>query len=356
MGSALSVRRDALCRCARALVLRHAVRQRRCRRPHDLLPRSRSCYIGGGGGRTYGRPWIFHVQMLLACGPLTVALALHGSLYYIGMALLNVLFFFALEAHLDQPAEDLRARADRERARGGAGRPVRHRAEQHAARAVHVPRRRRLAVMNHRFSEMMNLSDDLVQRGAERVRHHRTPACVAGSISAASGKMILAEIENIAGPRHDHHRSRRRRATARCPGRSSRWPAAAPSCCSRTSPSGAMRRPGSAIWRATTNSPRLPNRVNFRDEIGRLLAIQQRRRPDVGAAVRRPRPVQAGQRHARPSLRRPVAVRGGRPAARDAAAGGFRGALRRRRIRRVPAEHPFRTRTPPAWRGASSTA
>src|SRR5471032_2800219 len=31
------------------------------------------CYISAGGGRTYGRPWIFHVQMLLACGPLTLA-------------------------------------------------------------------------------------------------------------------------------------------------------------------------------------------------------------------------------------------------------------------------------------------
>src|SRR5271156_3649875 len=34
------------------------------------------CYVAAGGGRTYGRPWIFHVQMLLAIGPLTLALAL----------------------------------------------------------------------------------------------------------------------------------------------------------------------------------------------------------------------------------------------------------------------------------------
>ena len=46
--------------------------------------------------------------MLLACGPLTLALALHGSPYYIGMALLNVLFFFSPQAHLDQSAEDFR--------------------------------------------------------------------------------------------------------------------------------------------------------------------------------------------------------------------------------------------------------
>jgi hypothetical protein len=56
------------------------------------------CYVAAGGGRTYGRPWIFHVQMLLACGPLTFALAVNGSPFYIGMALLNVLFFFSLRA------------------------------------------------------------------------------------------------------------------------------------------------------------------------------------------------------------------------------------------------------------------
>ncbi len=33
------------------------------------------CYMSAGSGRTYGRPWIFHVQMLLACGPLTLVLA-----------------------------------------------------------------------------------------------------------------------------------------------------------------------------------------------------------------------------------------------------------------------------------------
>src|SRR5215212_7550658 len=55
------------------------------------------CYMAAGSGRTYGRPWIFHVQMLLACGPLTVALALYGNPYYFGMAILNVLFFFSLK-------------------------------------------------------------------------------------------------------------------------------------------------------------------------------------------------------------------------------------------------------------------
>ena len=77
------------------------------------------------------------VQILLACGPMSLALALHGSLYYIGLAVLIVLFFIGLK-HIQPACMHLREGADRERPRSGAGRPVRHRAEQHAARPVHV--------------------------------------------------------------------------------------------------------------------------------------------------------------------------------------------------------------------------
>src|SRR5260221_14480174 len=49
----------------------------------------------------------------------------------------------------------------------------------------------RLAVMNHRFSEMMNLSDDLMHRGAGA--SDIVDACVSGgSVSAANGKVILS--------------------------------------------------------------------------------------------------------------------------------------------------------------------
>src|SRR5258707_436940 len=51
----------------------------------------------------------------------------------------------------------------------------------------------RLAVMNHRFSEMMNLPDDIVHRGIGAAGI--VDACVrAGSISEASGTVILSEI------------------------------------------------------------------------------------------------------------------------------------------------------------------
>src|SRR6185437_6366445 len=68
------------------------------------------CYVAAGGGRTYGRPWIFHVQMLLACGPLTLALALYGNPYYAGLAALNVLFFLALK-HISTSLQKIFVRA-----------------------------------------------------------------------------------------------------------------------------------------------------------------------------------------------------------------------------------------------------
>ena len=92
-------------------------------------------YSAGGAGRTYGRPWIFHVQILLACGPTAIALALTAALllHRHGRRQRGVLP--GAEADLDQSAADLRAGADGARARGGAGRPVRHRPEQHARTA-----------------------------------------------------------------------------------------------------------------------------------------------------------------------------------------------------------------------------
>jgi diguanylate cyclase (GGDEF)-like protein len=153
------------------------------------------CYVAAGGGRTYGRPWIFHVQMLLACGPLTLALTLYGNRYYFGMAILNVLFFFSLK-HISTSLQKIFVRAliarEREAALAGqfdtALNNMPHGLCMFAADG-------RLAVMNHRFSEMMNLSDDLMHRGASAAQI--VGACVnAESISAASGEMILSEIEN----------------------------------------------------------------------------------------------------------------------------------------------------------------
>ena len=166
------------------------------------------CYVAAGSGRTYGRPWIFHVQMLLACGPLTLALALYGSPYYFGMAVLNVLFFFSLK-HISTSLQKIFVRAliarEREAALAGqfdtALNNMPHGLCMFAADG-------RLAVMNHRFSEMMNLSDDLMHRGSTAA--DIVGACVsAGTLSAASGEMIISEIDEFASERHHDYRSGR---------------------------------------------------------------------------------------------------------------------------------------------------
>ena len=230
--------------------------------------------MAGGAGRTYGRPWIFHVQMLLACGPTALALALHGTPYYIGMAVAAACCFSLALKQISTNLQRIfvRAHVAREREAALAG--------QFDTALNNMPHGLcmfradgRLAVMNYRFSEMMDLSDDLVQRGASA--SDIIAACVgAGSISAASGKMILAEIENsqardiiTTDPDFDQNRSlswtfqpmdgggavvlleditERRNAEARI----------------------------SHLARYDELTE-LPNRVNFRDEIGRLLAAQQ---------------------------------------------------------------------------------
>ncbi len=229
------------------------------------------CYMAAGSGRTYGRPWIFHVQMLLACGPLTLALALYGNPYYFGMAVLNVLFFFSLK-HLSTSLQKIFVRAliarEREAALAGqfdtALNNMPHGLCMFAADG-------RLAVMNHRFSEMMNLSDDLVDRGASAA--DIVAACVnAGSISAASGKMILSEIEN----------SQARDIITTDPddarGRSLSWtfqPMAGGGAVVLLEDITERRNAEARITHLARYDEltALPNRVNFRDEIERLLAV-----------------------------------------------------------------------------------
>ncbi len=210
------------------------------------------CYVAAGGGRTYGRPWIFHVQMLLACGPLTVALAAHGSPYYVGMALLNVLFFLALK-HISTSLQKIFVRAlIGARARGGAGQPVRHGAQQHAAWPCDVPRRRAPGG----DESPLQRDDGAVRRlraARRRRRGHLFGLRRRRNDLGGERQADPAGSRAVRAPATSSRPIRTSARTGRCPGRSSRWTAAAPSCWSRTSPSARMRKPGSAIWRAMTN-------------------------------------------------------------------------------------------------------
>ncbi|HEX2634038.1 MAG TPA: EAL domain-containing protein [Bradyrhizobium sp.] len=229
------------------------------------------CYVAAGSGRTYGRPWIFHVQMLLACGPLTLALALYGSPYYFGMAVLNVLFFFSLK-HISTSLQKIFVRAliarEREAALAGqfdtALNNMPHGLCMFAADG-------RLAVMNHRFSEMMNLSDDLMHRGSTAA--DIVGACVsAGTLSAASGKMIISEIDD----------SQARDITTTDPDaasvRSFSWtfqPMAGGGTVVLVEDITERKIAEARISHLARYDEltALPNRVNFRDEIERLLAF-----------------------------------------------------------------------------------
>jgi diguanylate cyclase (GGDEF)-like protein len=231
--------------------------------------------LAGGAGRAYGRQWVFQLQAALMFGPTVIALALRGTPYYIAMSVVSAVFLVALtqiSAKLHRIFMQALVAREREAALAGqfdtALNNMPHGLCMFAADG-------RLAVMNHRFSEMMGLSDDLVHRDASAP--DIVSACVsAGSISAASGRMILSEIENsqardmiTTDPDIARHRSlswtfqpmvgggavvlleditERRNAEARI----------------------------SHLARYDELTE-LPNRVNFRDEIGRLLTIQQGR-------------------------------------------------------------------------------
>ena len=314
-------------------------------------------YTAGGAARNYGRPRISSIISCSPAGRCRWRWRCMADFYYIGLAVLLVLFFIGLKGiNLSLHAIFVKALTSSFREAALAGQfdtalnNMPHGLCMFAADG-------RLAVMNHRFSEMMNLSDDLVQRGASAP--DIIAACVSGgSISAASGKMILAEIENtqardIITADPDIARSRSLSWTFQ--------PMAGGGAVVLLEDITERRNAEARISHLARYDEltALPNRVNFRDEIGRLLASTARCRAVVGIAVHRSRPVQAGQRHPGSSVRRPAVVRGRRPAARHAAPGGFRGALRRRRIRGVPAEHQVERgsrRSGPADRRASERA
>ena len=227
--------------------------------------------VAGGAGRAYGRPSIFHLQAVLMFGPAVIALALRGTPYYIAMSVVSAAFLLAimqLSANLHRIF--MRAVVAREREAALAG--------QFDTALNNMPHGLcmfradgRLAVMNHRFSEMMELPDDFVERGLSA--SDIVDACVqAGSISAASGKIILSEIED----------SRARDVITTDPdparGRSLSWtfqPMAGGGAVVLLEDVTERRNAEARITHLARfdELTGLPNRVNFRDEIERLLAV-----------------------------------------------------------------------------------
>jgi diguanylate cyclase (GGDEF)-like protein len=151
--------------------------------------------VAGGAGRAYGRPSIYHVQGALMFAPAVIALALRGTPYYIAMSIFSAAFLLAvmqLAANLHRIF--MRAVEAREREAALAG--------QFDTALNNMPNGLcmfradgRLVVMNNCFREMLNLPDDVIAR--HLCASDIVEACVAaGSIPAEGGAMILAEIEN----------------------------------------------------------------------------------------------------------------------------------------------------------------
>jgi diguanylate cyclase (GGDEF)-like protein len=227
--------------------------------------------VAGAVGMAYGRQWVFHLQIALSFGPTVIALALRGTPYYIAMSVFSAVFLLALvqiSAKLHRIFLQALVAREREAALAGqfdtALNNMPHGLCMFAADG-------RLAVMNHRFREMMNLSDDLMDRGAHA--SDIVDACVkAGAVSAESGTMILSEIEG----------SQARDMTTTDPdearGRSLSWtfqPMAGGGAVVLLEDITERRNAEAKISHLARYDEltALPNRVNFRDEIERLLAV-----------------------------------------------------------------------------------
>ncbi len=229
--------------------------------------------LAGGAGRAYGRQWIFQLQAVLIFAPVVIALALRGNPYYVAMSVVCAAFLVAMiqiSANLHRIF--MRAVVAREREAALAG--------QFDTALNNMPHGLcmfradgRLAVMNHRFGEMTKLSDELVRSGT--AAHEIVQACVsAGAISADSGNVILGEIGN------SHARGIVTADPDPARGRSLSWtfqPMADGGTVVLLEDITERRNAEARISHLARYDEltQLPNRVNFRDEIERLLNIPQ---------------------------------------------------------------------------------
>src|SRR3954463_15495307 len=225
----------------------------------------------GGAGRAYGRPAIFHLQAVLIFGPAVLALALRGTPYYIAMALVSGAFLMAimqLSVNLHRIFMGAVVAREREAALAGQFDTALNNMP-HGLCMFRVDGQ--LAVMNHRFGAMMNLPEGLAQRGVNA--RDIVAACVsAGSISAGSGERIVADLESspakeIINPDPDTQRNRSLSWTVQ--------PMADGGAVVLLEDITDRRSAEAKITHLARydDLTALPNRVHFRDEIERLLAI-----------------------------------------------------------------------------------
>ena len=148
-----------------------------------------------GAGRTYGRPWIYHIQILISCGPMAAALAARADLYYISFAILNVFFFLGLKRitlSLQKIYVNAMITSERES----------QLASQFDTALNNMPHGLcmfggddRLVVINHRFVDMMGL--DAAHKYPDTPVRELIESCVnAGSLPSGDADTIIATIES----------------------------------------------------------------------------------------------------------------------------------------------------------------
>jgi len=151
-------------------------------------------YTAASVGRNLGSPKIIQRHVILSSAPLVVGLLLQGDKYYTGMALLFLLFFLGLkDINLALHRMFVKALISTEREAALAS--------QFDTALNNMPNGLcmfgadgRLAVINACFTDMMQVSADLVQHGTT-VEQLAAACIVAKTLSAASANAIIAEIE-----------------------------------------------------------------------------------------------------------------------------------------------------------------
>ncbi|HWW48811.1 MAG TPA: EAL domain-containing protein [Xanthobacteraceae bacterium] len=153
-------------------------------------------YVAAGAGRNYGRPKVVQWHILLSCGPMSAALVLHGSPYYIALAVLLVMFFLGLKdinLTLNRIFVNALTASEREAAL----------ASQFDIALNNMPHglcmfdaTGNLAVMNYRFREMLGLSIDLARSGTG-IEDVVQAGVKAQAIQAGDGKAIIEKIQEL---------------------------------------------------------------------------------------------------------------------------------------------------------------
>ena len=208
--------------------------------------------MAGGAARAYGRQWIFQLQVALCFGPTVIALGvawhtlLHGDVSRERRVRYGS---HAISANLHKIFMQALVAREREAALAG---PVRHRPQQHAARPLHVRRRR--APRGHESS--FQRDDEPFRRShasrRECRRHHLRLRRRRIDLGCKRKDDPLGNRE-FAGQGYHHHRSRRRHDPVAVMDISTdgrRWRRRAAGRHHRTAQRGSQNH---AIWRVTTS-------------------------------------------------------------------------------------------------------